>query len=83
MWWFVLGANLGSPHTIFAKRSLMPTGVGGEAEKVGDDVEYVGEGVSGGELKAGIEGRRYCVLDGKGLMPHWVMGKGIVEGSGC
>ena len=44
--------------TIFAKRSSMLNGVGGEAEEAGRDVEYVGEGVSGGELNAGKEDGR-------------------------
>ena len=34
--------------TIFAERSSIPIGVGGDTEEAGDDGEYVGEGVSGG-----------------------------------
>ena len=44
--------------TIFTKRSSMPNVVGGEAEEAGGDVEYIGEGVSGSELKGGIDGGR-------------------------
>ena len=36
----------------------MPTGVRGDTEEAGDDVEDVGEDVSGGEQKGGIEGGR-------------------------
>ena len=60
-------------NTIFAKRSSMPTGVGGEAEEAGDNVEYIGEGVSRGELKGSINR----------LMPHCAAVMGRVEGGCC
>ena len=36
----------------------MPTGVEGDAEEAGDDVEYIGRGVSRHELKASIQSGR-------------------------
>jgi len=48
-------------NTILAEESSMLIGVGGDADEAGDDVEYKGEGVSGGELNEGSEGT-YCAL---------------------
>ena len=38
---------------ILAKWSLILAGVGGDTDEVSDDIEYVGEGVSGGKLNEG------------------------------
>jgi len=38
---------------IFAEISLMPISVEGDADEMGDDIKYIGEGVSGGELNEG------------------------------
>ena len=64
--------------------------MGGDAEEAGNDVEYIGEGVSGGELNDGTEGRynnnvpwagRNCLFDGNGLMSQGAANN-TVEGSG-
>jgi len=47
------GASLELVVTIFTERSSMPTGVGGDADEMGDDITYIGEGVSGGKLNEG------------------------------
>ena len=76
--------------TILAERSLMPIGVGGDADEAGDDVEYEGEGVSGGELNEGnegnegtycaLEGEYHCSLDGDGVRPQVGAANGKAEG---
>ena len=40
----------------------MPTGGGGDAKEAGDDVEYIGKRVSGGELNGSIESSNQCVF---------------------
>ena len=42
----------------------MLTEVGGDTDEAGDDVDYEGEGVSGGELNEGSEGT-HCALGGE------------------
>ena len=62
----------------------------GDAEEAGNDVEYIGKGVSGGELNDGTEGRynnnvpwvgRNCSFDGNGLMSQGAAND-MVEGGG-
>lgn len=67
----------------------MPIGVGGDAEEAGEDVEYEGEGVSGGELNEGNEGtycalggEYRCSLDGDGVRPQAGAANGMAEGGG-
>ena len=58
MGWVACSASFEYPgddeaNMILAERSSIPVDVGCDAEEAGDDVEYVGEGVSGGELNEG------------------------------
>jgi len=46
-------ASLELVDTIFGERSSIAAGVGGDADEAGDDIKYVGEGVSGGEPNEG------------------------------